>query len=234
MTHSLLIRRGAIFLLALILAACASAPGITPPSPTQPPQASSPARSPTSTATKLPPTPTLAVERLTATATAQPEATATQTQPAGESGNVSAFPDPQNTTWAALVSGLQRPTDLVDMGGGQMLVLEQPGRVRIIKDKLLLPDPFLDITSRVGSTGNEQGLLGIALHPDFAANGLFYLDYTNLDGDTVIARFELPSGRCQGRPGQPEDSADHRSAVRQPQRRGVGFRAGRLPLHWPG
>jgi glucose/arabinose dehydrogenase len=68
-------------------------------------------------------------------------------------------------------------------------VLEQAGRIRVIRNGQLDPQPYLDISNKVGSSGNEQGLLGIAFHPDFAANGYFYVNYTDVNGNTVIARF---------------------------------------------
>lgn len=125
---------------------------------------------------------------------------AAPTEPATAAGNVSELPDGQSFTWVPVVSGLRRPTDLVGAGEGRLLVLEQPGRVRLIAEGVLLPDPFLDITGRVGSQANEQGLLGIALHPRFAENGFFYLDYTNTGGDTVVARFTAPPGANQADP----------------------------------
>ncbi|MEO5572748.1 MAG: PQQ-dependent sugar dehydrogenase [Bacteroidia bacterium] len=51
--------------------------------------------------------------------------------------------------------------------------------------------PFLNITSRVGSVGSEQGLLGLAFHPQYYANGYFYVNYTNVDGDTRVSRFSV-------------------------------------------
>src|SRR3972149_2034632 len=60
--------------------------------------------------------------------------------------------------------------------------------------------PFLDITARVGSKGNEQGLLGIALDPEYAANGTFYLNYTDLNRDTVVARFQRAADGVGGEP----------------------------------
>ena len=71
--------------------------------------------------------------------------------------------------------------------------MEQPGVIRIYQDGRLLPEPFLDIRQRVGSRGNEQGLLGLAFHPAYAQNGLFYVNYTDLNGDTVVARFSVSS-----------------------------------------
>jgi glucose/arabinose dehydrogenase len=54
----------------------------------------------------------------------------------------------------------------------------------------ILPTPFLDIEPLVACCG-EQGLLGLVFHPDYANNGFFYLNYTNTDGDSVIARYAV-------------------------------------------
>jgi len=51
------------------------------------------------------------------------------------------------------------------------------------------PTPFLDIRDRVVDRQNEQGLLGLAFHPNFKDNGLFYINYTGENGDTFISRF---------------------------------------------
>ena len=48
--------------------------------------------------------------------------------------------------------------------------------------------PFLTLPEPV-STGNEQGLLGLAFHPDFATNGRYFVDYTNADGNTRVVEF---------------------------------------------
>ncbi len=71
-----------------------------------------------------------------------------------------------------------------------MFVLEQPGRIRLVKAGQISPVPFLDISDKVGSRGSEQGLLGLAFHPDFAHTPYFYVNYTDIDGNTVIARFQ--------------------------------------------
>jgi glucose/arabinose dehydrogenase len=59
----------------------------------------------------------------------------------------------------------------------------------LIKGGSKTPQAFLDIRDRVGSSGSEQGLLGIAFHPKYSQNHLFYVNYTDLNGNTVIARF---------------------------------------------
>jgi glucose/arabinose dehydrogenase len=76
-------------------------------------------------------------------------------------------------------------------GSGRMFVVEQPGRIRIFDPSSLARGPFLDVTDRVNARGNEQGLLGLAFHPRYAENGLFFVNYTDLAGHNVVARFRV-------------------------------------------
>ncbi len=101
------------------------------------------------------------------------------------------FPDPGTYTWMQVATGLALPDDIQfpDDGTARMFVLEQPGRIRIVENGELLQTAFLDITDRVRSAGGEQGLLGLAFHPDFMDHPYFYADYTDVNGNTVIARF---------------------------------------------
>ena len=85
---------------------------------------------------------------------------------------------------------LQRPVDLQADGSGRLFVIEKLGRIRIIENGQLSPDPFLDITDRVDDDGNEMGLLGFAFHPNFSQNGYFFVNYTGSGGDTFISRFQ--------------------------------------------
>ncbi len=80
-------------------------------------------------------------------------------------------------------------------GDDRLFVVEQPGRIRIIDDNTLLPTPFLDITDIVRDTSNEQGLLGLAFHPDYETNGRFFVNYTATDprSDTVVAEYTVSS-----------------------------------------
>jgi glucose/arabinose dehydrogenase len=110
---------------------------------------------------------------------------------------VSSLPDPALFTWQPVAEGLESPIGLANAGDGsaRLFVIEQPGRIRLITDGQLLPDPFLDIRDRVGSQGSEQGLLGLAFHPGYAQNGRFFVNYTDRSGDTIIARFTVsPEG----------------------------------------
>ncbi|MEQ9617695.1 MAG: PQQ-dependent sugar dehydrogenase, partial [Deltaproteobacteria bacterium] len=73
----------------------------------------------------------------------------------------------------------------------RLFVVEQnTARIKIIKNGAVLAIPFLDIGSKAGS-GGEQGLLGLAFHPNYSNNGYFYVNYTNNSGNTVIARYRV-------------------------------------------
>lgn len=101
--------------------------------------------------------------------------------------SVTSFPDPANFEWKLLADGIDRPTDLADPGNGAFWVLSQGGVIYQVRGAET--SVVMDITSQVGSSGNEQGLLGIALAPDFDQTRYFYVNYTDQAGDTVIARF---------------------------------------------
>lgn len=59
----------------------------------------------------------------------------------------------------------------------RLFVVEQDGLIRVIDDGTVVEEPFLDLTANVETGGNEQGLLGLAFHPDYADNGRFYVNY---------------------------------------------------------
>src|SRR3989475_6913841 len=87
--------------------------------------------------------------------------------------------------------GLSDPLYLTaPAGDARLFIVEQAGRIRIVKDGRLLPTPFLDLRDSVGA-GGERGLLGLAFHPAYARNGRFYVDYTDKHGDTRIKRFAV-------------------------------------------
>lgn len=75
-------------------------------------------------------------------------------------------------------------------GDDRLFLVEQAGRVRVIRDGEALPEPFLDISDRVAS-GGERGLLSMAFHPDYVSNGTFFLDFTDPDGDTRVERWRV-------------------------------------------
>jgi glucose/arabinose dehydrogenase len=97
----------------------------------------------------------------------------------------------------AFVSGLSSPTDLESArdGSGRLFVLEQAGRIRIIRNSAVVATPFLDIAGKVAS-GGELGLLGLAFHPSYSSNRKFYVNYTRQSGSlqTVIAEYQASAG----------------------------------------
>lgn len=72
--------------------------------------------------------------------------------------------------------------------GARLFVVEQTGTIRIVQDAQVLPDPFLDIRG-LTTAGGERGLLGLAFHPTYASSGRFFVNYTDLAGDTVVAEY---------------------------------------------
>jgi hypothetical protein len=102
-------------------------------------------------------------------------------------------PDPPDGTEPValqlVASGLVFPLHLTAPDGDtRLFIVEKGGTIRIVKDGSLLPSPFLDISGQV-STGREQGLLGLAFHPQYATNGRFIVHYTDLAGDTRVSGF---------------------------------------------
>lgn len=89
------------------------------------------------------------------------------------------------------ITGLVKPTAITHCKDTRLFVVEQDGRIRIIRNDSLIASSFLDINPIVGSSGNEQGLLGLAFHPNYKTNGFLYVNYTNNSGNTVIARYSV-------------------------------------------
>lgn len=91
-------------------------------------------------------------------------------------------------------SGFTSPVEISNAGDSRLFVVEKGGKIKILNsNKTTNATPFLDISTQV-STGSEQGLLGLAFHPNYASNGQFFINYTNLSGNTVIAKYTVDSG----------------------------------------
>src|SRR5688500_15430190 len=87
-----------------------------------------------------------------------------------------------------VVQGLDQPTFAAALPGTDALVvLERGGRLRWLEDGQLRAEAFLDLTGRVLSSGEEQGLLGLAFHPRFSENGRFYVHYSSVAGSGIRA-----------------------------------------------
>jgi glucose/arabinose dehydrogenase len=116
--------------------------------------------------------------------------------PGAPGGNGGPEPQPEPTPASGLVltpvlQGLQRPVHLISPPGDERIfVVEKGGLVQILENGALRPAPFLDL-SAVVSGSNEQGLLSLAFHPDYATNGSFFVDYTDAAGATRVERLQV-------------------------------------------
>jgi glucose/arabinose dehydrogenase len=103
---------------------------------------------------------------------------------------------PADVRLEPLISGLSSPVAVRHAGDTRLFVVEQGGRIRVFKDGVLLPTPFLHIGSggvappHGFSSAGERGLLGLAFAPDYPASGRLYVYYTDTNGDSVVARYQ--------------------------------------------
>jgi cysteine-rich repeat protein len=101
-----------------------------------------------------------------------------------------------------IASGLEAPVHIAAprLDPSRVFIVEQPGRIQIVKNGVQLGAPFLAIEGIV-LYGGEQGLLSVAFDPDYEANRFFYVYYVNNAGNLVISRFEA-------NPGNPDDALE--------------------------
>ena len=89
-----------------------------------------------------------------------------------------------------VADSIYRPTDLqAPTGDDRAFVTTKQGEILIIADGAVSPEPFLDLTSEVRSRTPEEGLLGLAFHPDYATNARFYVFYNDLDGHSQVYQY---------------------------------------------
>ncbi len=94
---------------------------------------------------------------------------------------------------AKVGSGFELPVFLTNAGdgSGRIFVVGKRGTIQILKDGEPAKKPFLDMANMVNSGANERGLLGLAFHPDYKINGLFFVYYTGDKGQLTIARYTV-------------------------------------------
>ena len=103
-------------------------------------------------------------------------------------------PDPFGLRLETVAEGLVAPVfATAPEGDSRLFIVERNGRIRILANDALLPEPFLDIRSRVNFTG-ERGMLSMTFHPQYASNGRFFVYYVDLQGDIAIERFASTPG----------------------------------------
>lgn len=99
----------------------------------------------------------------------------------------------QALTTELFVQGLSGAVDMKadPTDSNRFFVVQQSGRIRTVLNGTVLSTPFLDISGPVNTSGNERGLLGLALHPDYANNGRFFVNYTGPGGATFIQEYTV-------------------------------------------
>jgi glucose/arabinose dehydrogenase len=172
---------GLLFAGVLVMAACsAPAPAVPNATPVSPASGGTTAATPTEVAN---------VAEETSGTDSTPAAAATD-----ERVMAPTF-DPTQTQIALqpFVEGFAQPLFLTHAndGSNRIFVVEKGGTIRIVRDGQIVEAAFLDISDRVMSMGNEQGLLGLAFAPNYNESGYFFVNYTDARGDTVISRFQV-------------------------------------------
>ena len=118
--------------------------------------------------------------------------------------SAAAVPDATTIRLVPVVRGLEQPLGLTAPRSepGRLYIVEKIGRIRVFERGRVRSTPFLDLRGRV-STGFEQGLLGLAFHPNYARNRKLYVNYTDTRGDTRVVEYRtngqrvLPATRRQ-------------------------------------
>ncbi|MEZ6073477.1 MAG: PQQ-dependent sugar dehydrogenase [Pirellulales bacterium] len=133
-----------------------------------------------------------------------------------------------------IISGLNQPLYVTAAPGdaSRLFIVEKGGAIKIYdrNSGTVLATPFLNLAGQV-STSGERGLLGLAFHPDYASNGEFFINYTNLNGATQISRI-LVSGDANVADVASQQPVLSFATGKQPQRRLAGVQPHRqLPLH---
>ncbi len=97
-----------------------------------------------------------------------------------------------------IAGGFNRPIYVTHAGdeSNRLFLIEQSGKIWILNDGARSAQPFLDVSriispAALGAGFTEQGLLGLAFHPDYAANGAFFVNFTDGNGDTVVAKYQV-------------------------------------------
>jgi len=88
--------------------------------------------------------------------------------------------------------GFSVPIGIENCGDERLFIVEQTGMIWIVNAAgIKSASPFIDLSDKIQFDGAERGLLGLAFHPDYATNGYFYVNYTNVAGNTRISRFSV-------------------------------------------
>jgi hypothetical protein len=94
-------------------------------------------------------------------------------------------------SYESFVSGLDKPVAMTNAGDSRVFVVEQhTGKIKVFDEDGTELGTYLSMAGKI-STGNEQGLLGLAFHPNYKSNGYFYINYTTTSGSSRVCRFQV-------------------------------------------
>lgn len=115
------------------------------------------------------------------------------TDGSGPPSTGSNLPELQSVKLEKIFEGFQQPTVITaPAGDDRLFIVQRVGVIRILDADYEMLDPaFLDISDRVLANGIEQGLLGLAFHPDYSNNGQFYVYYTDKEGRRQVSEFKV-------------------------------------------
>jgi glucose/arabinose dehydrogenase len=149
----------------------------------------------------LTPQPATPTPTLTATVTPTRTATSTPTPTFTSTPTITLTPTPQlpgdiapGLNFQTVASGFSEPLFVTHAGdqSGRLFVVQRGGQIRILLPSGTIVSPaYLNLSSLITTSGSEQGVLGMAFHPDYVNNGLFYVTYNNTGGAIVLARYRV-------------------------------------------
>jgi glucose/arabinose dehydrogenase len=116
-------------------------------------------------------------------------------------------PEWPGIAFTKVLSGFSQPLGIEHAGdgSGRLFIVEQGGKIWVVRDGSVLEAPFLDISDRITTSHLEQGLLGLAFPPGYENKGYFYVNYSlSTDGSTVVARYRLTGNPDVADPGSEE------------------------------
>ncbi|HEX8529670.1 MAG TPA: PQQ-dependent sugar dehydrogenase, partial [Cytophagales bacterium] len=125
-----------------------------------------------------------------------------------ETAAASDNPDAPQLGLQKIAEGVTSPVAFAHAGdgSGRLFIVEQPGRILVVKNGKVAPKPFLDLAGRVerlGDNYSEKGLLGLAFHPDYENNGRFFVYYSSaarkggVDHVAVLAEYKASGDQAQ-------------------------------------
>ncbi|HEV2844369.1 MAG TPA: PQQ-dependent sugar dehydrogenase [Thermoanaerobaculia bacterium] len=126
-------------------------------------------------------------------ATSLPQSTAQTSDPETSKAPFTPSGGVQGVSLEQVATDVGPITGIASAGDARLFLTLRGGRILIFENGAVRPQDFLSIGSLINANGFERGLLSVAFHPEYAQNGFFFVNYTNVNGDTVVARYQVSS-----------------------------------------